>query len=309
MSPKIPSRSGTQPSSPGDSHASRSPTPGSDEARKMTATSGLKCLESSGSSGQLGLLERTLLGSQRWGSMYVLLTWKRKVTSGGRLLFRLAVSTPRTGATASSSLPIPTETDASPGNSQVRLFPIPTHLDSSKPVRPLCPSEIVGKHGVMLVAAIGDSMQDKPEFLWPTVRSNEMGDYQYSRGNHNKPLLALSGAVRKYPVQTALLPTPNACSCHNNGRLDEWGGTGNPFRGTPEGRMLLNPDWVEVLMGFPRGWTTISGGMETGRKGSHARFPKAMTAGLQDCDASGMPSSLSRSIPSLKPLPESNEVK
>lgn len=62
-----------RPSSPAGSPASRSPVPGSDEAKRMTVTSGRKCLESCGSSGPIGCLERTLLESSTWNSMIVLL--------------------------------------------------------------------------------------------------------------------------------------------------------------------------------------------------------------------------------------------
>lgn len=84
---------------PGDSPVNRSAVPGSAEARMMTVISGQKCLESSASSGPLGLLEKTLLESSIWRSTRCFLTWKTKVTKQGRLLFRLAASRPRTGGT------------------------------------------------------------------------------------------------------------------------------------------------------------------------------------------------------------------
>jgi hypothetical protein len=49
------------------------------------------------------------------------------------------------------------------------------------------------------------------------------------------------------------LPTPTAGNDHSGGRLDEWGGSTNPFRGTEVGRLRLNPSWVEELMGWPIG--------------------------------------------------------
>ena len=79
--------------------ASRSALPGSEEARKMTVTSGLKCLELYQNSGPLGSLVRMLLGSSIWRSTRCTLTWKTKVTPSKRLLFRLVPSTPRTGGT------------------------------------------------------------------------------------------------------------------------------------------------------------------------------------------------------------------
>jgi hypothetical protein len=53
-----------------------------------------------------------------------------------------------------------------------------------------------------------------------------------------------------------MLPTPSAGNDHSGGTLDEWGGK-NKFRGTELGRLLLNPSFVEELMGFPEGWTDL----------------------------------------------------
>ena len=82
-----------------DSPASRSALPGSEEARRMTVTSGLKCLELYRNSGPLGSLVRMLLGSSIWRSTRCTLIWKTKVMPSRRLLFRLVPSTPRTGGT------------------------------------------------------------------------------------------------------------------------------------------------------------------------------------------------------------------
>ena len=82
-----------------DTHASLSPQPGSDAARKMTATSGQNLCGSWLSSGPLGSLEKTLLGTSAWASTTCFLTWKEKVTPAGRLLFQLAPSVPTTGGT------------------------------------------------------------------------------------------------------------------------------------------------------------------------------------------------------------------
>lgn len=79
--------------------ASRSALPGSEEARRMTVTSGLKCSELFQNSGPIGSLVRMLLGSSIWRSTRCTLTWKTKVTPSKRLLFRLVPSMPRTGAT------------------------------------------------------------------------------------------------------------------------------------------------------------------------------------------------------------------
>ncbi len=92
---------------PEGSHASRSPLPGSSEARQMTVTSGRKCAESYGNSGQLGSLVKMCLESSIWHSTRCYLTWREKVTPHKRLLYRLAVSMPHTDETGLLSWPTP----------------------------------------------------------------------------------------------------------------------------------------------------------------------------------------------------------
>lgn len=94
-------------SSQGDTPASPSRLPGSDEAIKTTDTSGQKCLELSKLSGPLGSLEKTLLATSLWASTRCYLTWKAKDTKQGALLFRLLPQMPRTDATDAGLWPTP----------------------------------------------------------------------------------------------------------------------------------------------------------------------------------------------------------
>lgn len=94
-------------SSPAATPASRSHTPGSDWARRMTAISGRRCAGSLTSPGPVSSWLRTLLGTSRWASTLFWLSWKRTATPAGRSLYRLVPSTPSTGATASGSWPTP----------------------------------------------------------------------------------------------------------------------------------------------------------------------------------------------------------
>lgn len=53
------------------------------------------------------------------------------------------------------------------------------------------------------------------------------------------------------------LPTPSGVNGGNNntmGRVDEWGGSSNPLRGTVIGSMCL-PEFEEMVMGWPVMWT------------------------------------------------------
>lgn len=109
---------------PAASPASRSPSPGSDEAREMTVTSGLRCCELLRSSGPAGCLVKMLLASSIWRSTRCFLTWKPSATPGGRSLFLLRPSTPRTGGTDAPSWPTPT--------AAVRMWPTPSASDCGR---------------------------------------------------------------------------------------------------------------------------------------------------------------------------------
>ena len=77
------------------------------EERKMTVTSGQRCLELYRNSDRLGCLVRMCLESSIWHSTRCLLTWKTSATPDKRLLFRLAVSMPRTSETELLFWPTP----------------------------------------------------------------------------------------------------------------------------------------------------------------------------------------------------------
>ncbi len=301
-----------RPSSPGDSPASRSVVPGSAEAGKMTVSSGRKCLESCGSSGPLGLLERMLLESSIWNSNLVVLTWKVKVIPSGRSLFQLAVSVPGIEENECSSLvPTPDTCPEAPNknanriypksllqaaqdNYSPRMWPTPSVIDIRTDIRkPEERSDRANKGGCR-------NLREEIK-LYPTPCNSMMtwGDMvqaQYAGNSRDRP---------KYSEAAKLWPTPTAPGSHQVGRIEEWGGSGNPLRvfptptardyrapGLPEKRQArmqersqpltevvggtLNPQWVEWLMGFPIGWT--------------------------DCDALEMRLSHNKSIRSLRGL-------
>ena len=56
------------------------------------------------------------------------------------------------------------------------------------------------------------------------------------------------------------LPTPSGVRSGKNhvaGRLDEWGGSSNPFRGTEYGK-IKSPAFEEWMMGWPVQWTELT---------------------------------------------------
>jgi len=64
--------------------------------------------------------------------------------------------------------------------------------------------------------------------------------------------------LTKENASGSLLPTPSGTSNHGqnhvSGRLDEWGGSSNPFRGTEAGK-LHSACFEEWMMGWPVLWT------------------------------------------------------
>ena len=95
------------PSSQVDFLANHTVTPGSEEARTMTAQSGEKWLELYRRQDPLGCLVRTLVGSRRWASTTCFLTWRAWDTPHKRCVFQLAPSTPRTEETECGLWPTP----------------------------------------------------------------------------------------------------------------------------------------------------------------------------------------------------------
>ena len=60
--------------------------------------------------------------------------------------------------------------------------------------------------------------------------------------------------------ESGSLPTPsgvNGGRNHTMGRIDEWGGSGNPFRGTEIGKWRC-ASFEEWMMGWPTGWSALT---------------------------------------------------
>ncbi len=71
---------------------------------------------------------------------------------------------------------------------------------------------------------------------WMTPRSHEVGQYQYSRGDKDKPVQTLTGQAFSHP----------------DPRIYPVGATHS------HPRRSLNPLFVEWLMGWPPGWTLLA---------------------------------------------------
>ena len=222
-------------SSQPDTPASHSVSPGSDAARKMTATSGLKYEPLFKQSDPLGAFSKTFMVTSGWDSTKCYLTWKPLTTPHKRSLYQLAVSTRLTDEIASGLLHTPTAkgNQAAPSmrsrdkGSWLReeMWPTPTAMTGGTGV---APSHKNGKHGWNTGAAVNDSLSESPTRMWPTptVRDHK-GGYQGGRKRNGK--------VSWDTLDVAVQHTDNQ---------QKTGGQ-------------LNPQWVEWLMGYPEGWTEL----------------------------------------------------
>ena len=217
--------------------------PGSDKARKMTATSGLKCIGSWTSSGPLGLLAKMFLASSIWGSTKCFLTWKPVATPGKRLLFRLSPSMPHIDESDFGLWQTPVSAAAvarvkgkfnSRGepklSAQVKMWPTPQAHDTA-PGKASRVGRFGTKHG-------GRDLNDWAA-MWPTPHGFSQD------GKSNGP----SGNELGRAVNQGMYPTPDVGMAKGRGEASaekrhRVGGS-------------LNPNFVEDLMGFPKGLTEL----------------------------------------------------
>src|SRR5690606_27875354 len=254
-----------------DTLASLSPSPGSEEARRMTVTSGRKCFDLFGSCGPLGSLERMLLGMSLWASTMYFLTWKVKVTPAGRSLFQLRASAPRTKGKGSSSWPTPTASDGTTGaiigkndkygvsrngrfykvdqegnrrNGDVGLART-VYLTETK----AWPTPHANCHTGAGTHGEGGANLQTAVKMWPTPRANKIDGYSSTGLSQT-----LGQAVRMWSTPAAQ-DGKNATLPPSQRKRDTIPGA--VIRTGENGQ--LNPAWVETLMGFPIGWTEPDG--------------------------------------------------
>jgi len=208
--------------------------PGSEEARKMTVTSGRNIAALLKSSDPVGLLLKMCLESEQLFSTRCYLAWKVLTTisrvplRGSRsfLVYRLAPSMPRTDGNGCS------------------LWPT---MRSNLTGR-VCPERVKDKFNNL------ESVVSRQ--MWPTPSSSMMTEQDMVQAQY-------AGSDPKRPkYKDALLPTPKSRDWKGQtqrGIHAQKDALPNMDRG--DGRVIgggLNPQWVEWLMGFPAGWTDLN---------------------------------------------------
>ena len=228
-----------------DSHANPSALQEREKEQTMTATSGMKLLESSESvnlDGSLGKMLKALLTSKKaWSSDRCVMTWKKKVSKSNVLLFQLQASVRGIKGKESGFLPTPNTMD---------------HIDR-KGMRP-SRAATNRKSGYL-----SEMIKMYPT---PTQDSANERQNKYKQGGMPLPL-----AVKMYPTPTAscemdVVAPPQTVQQNSQGWSVTRLKTGTKFGAKlndvvnkvhekPGGK--LNPNFVEFLMAYPQDWTKI----------------------------------------------------
>lgn len=118
--------------------------------------------------------------------------------------------------------------------------------------------------------------------LWPTAtagdaKASEAAGYSTASGRHSGTTLT-DATVR---AQGSARPTPMAMDWKARRPTESWDGSDLPSRVSltetnGERVAALNPEWVEMLMGFPAGWTSpLTDGPSVPAKLSPKKSPRA----------------------------------
>lgn len=212
-------------SSPAASPVSPSPPRDGERGLRIPAIYGRRCAELLPSCGPLGCLGKMLLASSIWGSTKRSLTWQKRDTLFSHSYFRLAASAH--GMSASELL------------SSRLMFPTPLASDkgTSRDARNL--DVFLSEHGIFRKRNPNGtiwslSLSAAVFYLTPMASDGYRSTLKPSAYRTSSPMSNLSAQIIK-----------KAKGAKDN--------------------TALNPDWVEWLMGFPRGWTDVSSGQGSRR--------------------------------------------
>lgn len=144
----------------------------------------------------------------------------------------------------------------------VRMIPTPTAGDAKSAARANY-TEGAMHYGVTLTDFVrGDGGTGR---TWPTPTADDANNVTRTSGAFQ----SLSRAA-----QQTQLPTPTTQDAHNNGAPSQLERNAPPRNAVVGGK--LNADWVELLMGWPAGWTALppDSGTEIGKRSRGSRKGK-----------------------------------
>ncbi len=230
-----------------DSPVSPTQWPERDLEKRMTDTSGQRCLESFGKFSRHGLWAKMfsdlLIGQEGWYSTKCRLIWKLKGTKYNRMYFQLYPSTHHTEETEFGLLPTPTAMDQTSATANMKS----TQVKEGS------------MHSVTLNRAMAIGMLPTP-----TVQDADKATKKW-REDHQNNLTA--------HVFNKMLPTPTTRDCKpgqspsgmfrkdGKSRADQLNNLpvmlGKHTKQTGEISQQLNPQFVLEMMGFPTDWTLL----------------------------------------------------
>lgn len=256
-----------------DSHANPSALQEREKEQTMTATSGMKLLESSESvnlDGSLGKMLKALLTSKKaWSSDRCVMTWKKKVSKSNVLLFQLQASVRGIKGKESGFLPTPNTMDhidrkgMRPSRAatnrksgylseMIKMYPTPTQDSASERTKKY------KQGGTPLPLAV--KMYPTPtasDIEGGAAKDVQMKDGRFFRENKKGEKWGV-----KLRDAMEMMPTPTARDHKDMGYQPTW----KPSRDKSVPRTVLkdnkpggklNPTFVEMLMAYPMNWTKI----------------------------------------------------
>ena len=256
-----------------DSHANHSALQEREKEQTMTATSGMKLLESSESvnlDGSLGKMLKALLTSKKaWSSDRCVMTWKKKVSKSNVLLFQLQASVRGIKGKESGFLPTPNTMDhidrkgMRPSRAatnrksgylseMIKMYPTPTQDSASERTKKY------KQGGTPLPLAV--KMYPTPtasDIEGGAAKDVQMKDGRFFRENKKGERWGV-----KLRDAMEMMPTPTARDHKDMGYQPTW----KPSRDKSVPRTVLkdnkpggklNPTFVEMLMAYPMNWTKI----------------------------------------------------
>lgn len=213
-------------SSPGASHASLFPPQESRKDLRMNATCGRRCAGLLQNSDPVSCLGKMLLASSIWGSTKRSLTWQKRDTLFSHSYFRLAASAH--GMSASELL------------SSRLMFPTPLASDKSTCRDAANLDVFLSDNGIF-------RKRNKDGTIWSLSLSAAVFYLTPAASEGYRSTLKPAAFREKSPAANL-----SAQIIHQEKPLSE--------------KAALNPDWVEWLMGFPKGWTELSSGTGSRRE-------------------------------------------
>jgi hypothetical protein len=274
-----------------DSPANHTQWQESDLEKKMSDTSGRRCLERFEKFSRVGLWAKMfsalLIGQKGWSSTRCRLTWKLKGTKYNRMYFQLVPSTHRTEETEFGLLPTPScmqmdyepkegwtwegnywrdqngrkkQTDLTTSVKMNGLLPTPTAMDSTNATATMKSSQVKegSMHSVTLCRAMAMGMLPTPTLQDARIGPNNIGGSQHRMERGSVALADIALGL------TGMLPTPatrDYKGARSTEALKESGR--NQTNSLPDAfaqtgkTSQLNPLFVLEMMGFPPDWTEL----------------------------------------------------